>query len=81
MGLLARVLRSSGLTHGRPPCSFWLSPGDVVPMVPNLISNPQMLYPVSFIPCQPTLPACGEVAESSIRLGITCECYMALVEC
>jgi hypothetical protein len=29
MGLLARVLRPSGLTHGRPPYSFLLSPGGV----------------------------------------------------
>jgi hypothetical protein len=43
MGLLAHVLRSSGLTHGRPPCSFLPSPRDVVPMVPNLISNPRVL--------------------------------------
>jgi hypothetical protein len=43
MGLLAHVLRPSGLTHGRPPCSFLPSPRDVVPMVPNLISNPRVL--------------------------------------
>jgi hypothetical protein len=32
MGILAHVLRPSGLT-----------PGEVVPMVPNLISSPQVL--------------------------------------
>jgi hypothetical protein len=36
MGLLARVLRPSGPTHGRPPCSFLPSLGYVVPMVPKL---------------------------------------------
>jgi hypothetical protein len=43
MGPLACVLRPSGSTHGRPPCFFLLSPGVVVPMVPNLISSPQVL--------------------------------------
>jgi hypothetical protein len=37
MGHLARVLRSSGPTHGSPPCSFSLSLGDVVPTLPDLI--------------------------------------------
>jgi hypothetical protein len=39
MGLLAHVLRPSGTNHGRPPCSFRLSPGDVVPMVPDLVND------------------------------------------
>jgi hypothetical protein len=39
MGLLARVLRSSGLTHGRHPYSFLPAPGGVVPMVPNLVTE------------------------------------------
>jgi hypothetical protein len=43
MGLLARALRPSGLTHDRPPCSSLPSLGDVVPMVPNLISSPRVL--------------------------------------
>jgi hypothetical protein len=43
MGLLARVLSPSGMTHGRHPYSSLLSPGDVVPVVPNLISSPRVL--------------------------------------
>jgi hypothetical protein len=43
MGLLARSLRLSGPTHGRPPFSFQPSPTDVVPMVPDLISSPRVL--------------------------------------
>jgi hypothetical protein len=43
MDLLARALRLSGPTHGSPPCSSLLSPGDVVPMIPNLISSPEYL--------------------------------------
>jgi hypothetical protein len=43
MGLLARSLRPSGPTHGRPPCSFRLSLADMVPMVPDLISSPRVL--------------------------------------
>jgi hypothetical protein len=39
MGLLACVLRPSGPTNGRPPCSFRLSLGDMVPMVPDLINR------------------------------------------
>jgi hypothetical protein len=42
MGLLPRSLRLSGPTHGRPPFSFRLSPTDVVPMVPDLISSPRV---------------------------------------
>jgi hypothetical protein len=38
MGLLARTLRPSGPTHGRPPCFVRLSPRDVVPMVPDLVN-------------------------------------------
>jgi hypothetical protein len=34
-----------------------------------------------FNPSQPDLLARGEVAECSVRLGITCEFYLALVEC
>jgi hypothetical protein len=37
MGHLAWILRPSGPTHGRPPYSSLLSPGDLVPMVLNLI--------------------------------------------
>jgi hypothetical protein len=37
MGPLARAFRPSGLTLGRPLCSFLSSPGDVVPMVPILV--------------------------------------------
>jgi hypothetical protein len=43
MGLLAHVLRPSGPTHGKPPCSFLLSLGDVVPMVPNLVNSSRVL--------------------------------------
>jgi hypothetical protein len=43
MGRLARALRSSGPTHGRPPCSSLPSLEDVVPMVQNLISSSQVL--------------------------------------
>jgi hypothetical protein len=38
MGLLARIVRPSELTHGRLPYSSLLSPGGLVPMVPKLIS-------------------------------------------
>jgi hypothetical protein len=43
MGLLASALRPSGLTLSRPPCSSRQSPGDVVPMVPDLASRPLVL--------------------------------------
>jgi hypothetical protein len=43
MGHLAYVLRTSGPTHGRPPYSFPLRLGDVVPMVPYLINSPRVL--------------------------------------
>jgi hypothetical protein len=43
MGLLAQILRLSGPTHGRPPCSSLSSPVDLVPIVPNLISSPREL--------------------------------------
>jgi hypothetical protein len=39
MGWLARAFRLSALTLGRHPYSFLQSPGDVVPMVPNLITR------------------------------------------
>jgi hypothetical protein len=50
MGLLACVLRLSGPTHGSPPCSSLPSSGDVVPMVPNLVSSPRMLAKRALIP-------------------------------
>jgi hypothetical protein len=43
MGLLACALRPSGLTKGRPPYFSLPSPGDVVPMVPNLVSSLRLL--------------------------------------
>jgi hypothetical protein len=38
MGHLARAFWPSGPTLGKPPYSFLLSPGDVVPMEPILIT-------------------------------------------
>jgi hypothetical protein len=45
MGLLARALKPRGPTHGRLPCSSLVSPGDVVPMVPNPVmqANPKFV--------------------------------------
>jgi hypothetical protein len=43
MCLLAHTLRLSGPTHGRPPYSIRSSLGDVVPMVPDLVSSPRVL--------------------------------------
>jgi hypothetical protein len=43
MGLLAHVLRLSGLSHDRPPSSFRPSLGDVVPMVPDHVRSPRVL--------------------------------------
>jgi hypothetical protein len=43
MDHLARVLRPSRPTHGRPHYSFPPILGDVVPMVPNLVSSPRVL--------------------------------------
>jgi hypothetical protein len=40
MDLLAHALRPSGSTHGRPPYSSLLSPGDMLPMVPDLVRTP-----------------------------------------
>jgi hypothetical protein len=39
MGLLAHVFWLSGLTLGSPPCSFLPCPGDVVPIVPIVVTN------------------------------------------
>jgi hypothetical protein len=39
MGHLANVLWPSGVTHGMPPYSFPPSLGDVVPMVPDLVTR------------------------------------------
>jgi hypothetical protein len=41
MCLMAPVIRPSGMTHGRPPCSSLPSLGE--PMVPNLVSSPRVL--------------------------------------
>jgi hypothetical protein len=57
MGLLARVLKTNGPTHGRPPCSSLSSQGDVVPMIPNFINNPSSAWNASFNPNQSNLPA------------------------
>jgi hypothetical protein len=43
MGLMACALRPSGLTLGRLLCSSWSSLGDMVPMVPDLVSSPRVL--------------------------------------
>jgi hypothetical protein len=43
--------------------------------------QPPSAWQASFNPSQPDLPAYGEVAECFVRLGITCECYLTLVEC
>jgi hypothetical protein len=43
--------------------------------------QPPSAWQASFNPSQPDLPTYGEVVECSVRLGRTCECYLALVEC
>jgi hypothetical protein len=47
----------------------------------KLCQQPPSAWQASFNPSQPVLPVLGEVAECSIQLRITCECYLALVEC
>jgi hypothetical protein len=39
MGALAHAFRPSGPTLGWTPCFFLPSPGDVVPLVPILVTN------------------------------------------
>jgi hypothetical protein len=56
MGPLAHAFRPSGLTLGRPPCSFLPSLGDVIPMVPILVSGPECLAS-ELGSYQPDLPA------------------------
>jgi hypothetical protein len=80
MGLLARALRPSGQTHGRPPCSSAESRRrGIHGTKPH--QQPSSAWQASFNTSQSDLPALGEVVECSIRLGITCECYMDLLEC
>jgi hypothetical protein len=66
MGLLARALRLSGLTHGRP--LLFLSAEsrrcDTHGTRPH--QQPPSAWQASFNPSQPGPPACGEVAECSI---------------
>jgi hypothetical protein len=49
MGLLARVLRTSGPTHGRPLYSSLQSPEDVVPMVPILVKHKSDKFILCFL--------------------------------
>jgi hypothetical protein len=63
MGLLAHVLRLSGPTHGRPPCSFLPSLGDMVPVVPNLVSSPECLAS-KLNPSQPDLPSLVKLSRA-----------------
>jgi hypothetical protein len=64
MGSLARALRLSGPTLGRPPCSFLSSLRDVVPMVPNLISSPQVIGKRALILNQPNLPTLVKMSSA-----------------
>jgi hypothetical protein len=65
MGPLARAFRPSGLTLGWPPFSFLPSLGDVVPLVPILISSPRVLGKRAWIIL--TRSSCfGKVVECSI---------------
>jgi hypothetical protein len=43
MGLLTRVLRLSGSTHGRPHCSSLSSLGDVVPQASFHLNQSDLL--------------------------------------
>jgi hypothetical protein len=81
MDLLARALRPSGPTHGRPP--LFLSVESRRCGTHGTKPHQQSLsaWQASFNPSQSDLPTFGEVAECSGRLRITCECYLALVEC
>jgi hypothetical protein len=64
---LACILRPNGPTHGRPPYSFPLSLGDMVPMVPDLISNPRGLGKRA-LSCCIRYSYLGEVAECTSQL-------------
>jgi hypothetical protein len=69
MGHLAHVLRPSRLTHGRLSYSFPLSPRDVVPMVPDLISSLRVLGKQALSRCIGS-SYLGEVAKCPSRLRI-----------
>jgi hypothetical protein len=69
MGLLTCILSPRGLTHGRPPYSSLPSPGDVVPMVPNLINLDQ-----------PDLLILGKLSSALFDLEQLIECILALAK-
>jgi hypothetical protein len=81
MGLLACALRPSGPTHGRPPLFLSAESKRCGTHGTKPHQWPLSAWQASFNPSQSDLPALGKVDECSIRPGITCENYLALVEC
>jgi hypothetical protein len=82
MGLLACVLRPSGLTHGSPPpCSSLSSSGDLVPMVPNLVSSPSSAWQAIFSLDYLHLPILLKLSITLFDLEQLVKCYLALIDC
>jgi hypothetical protein len=79
MGLLAHAVRPSEPTLGRPPFFFLPTPGDVVPMVPNIVSCPQVLSKRAFSPDVLYLPILAKLSSAFPDLKWFVECYLALV--
>jgi hypothetical protein len=74
MALLAHALRPSGPTHGSSPLFLSAKSKRFGTHGTKPHQQPPSAWQVSINPSQPDLPALGEVVESSVRLGITCEC-------
>jgi hypothetical protein len=81
MGLLACVVRPSAPALGRPLCSFLPSPGDMVPMVPILISSPRVLGKRALSPDVLDIPIWVKLLSALPDIKWFVECYLAMVEC
>jgi hypothetical protein len=79
MSLLAHAVRLSGPTLSRPPFFFLPTPGDVVPMVPNIDNCPRVLSKRAFSPDVLYLPILVKLSSALPDLKWFVECYLALV--
>jgi hypothetical protein len=80
MGLLAHVLRPSGLTHGRPPLSLSTESRRRGTHGTKPCQQPSSAWQESFNPDQPNLTVLAKLSSVLFDLEQLVECILALVE-
>jgi hypothetical protein len=81
MGLLARVLRPSGPTHGRPPLFLFVESRILVTHGTKPHQQPPSAWQAGFSLDYPDLLVLAKLPHALFDMEQLVECYLALIEC